>query len=585
MSASALDGMALWKLAKKWRGAIAGIRDHLDSVPWDQTTWDELRQILEKAAGTEGSSRATSNLIVAVLGCARDRDEEQAAALGEQVIDRARSPEVLRALINVHLRLGDVARANELLSELPRDEWSARTSVRMQPPPGVATYEASVLSSLGPDTLGQTADALVVDDGDDAWLAQTTDGVAGAHLLSPSTRDVGGVVDSDSHWSPDAFDGEALDEHQIGDAIEALDGFFGGYRIIHARGRALADELSSRKSLYRRVAIPDVTELGEPLASDVRTTCLAPTAEVDGRTGRRVVIAGHDLKFAGELESMLKRTGHTVIRDRWSYSRPLNLRRSKRLADWAEVVLCEWGLANAVWYSRHLPPDKRLVVRVHLQELLGRGIELARRIDHHRVDSFILVADELVEPARRELSWPPDKLEFIPNYVNTSAFARPKLPAAAFNLAIVGVSPRRKRLDLALDVIARVREQDPRFKLLIKGTHPLEHDWVRERDDERRYFETQLARIEEDARLGESVVWHAHSARLYDWYRDIGAVLSPSDFESFHYSVAEGAASGALPLVWPWDGAERTYRADWLVADAADAASRTLQRLGDCFDP
>ena len=41
-------------------------------------------------------------------------------------------------------------------------------------------------------------------------------------------------------------------------------------------------------------------------------------------------------------------------------------------------------------------------------------------------------------------------------------------------------------------------------------------------------------------------------------------VLSPSDFESFHYSIAEGVASGCVPIIWPWDGAEEFYPDSWI---------------------
>ena len=48
---------------------------------------------------------------------------------------------------------------------------------------------------------------------------------------------------------------------------------------------------------------------------------------------------------------------------------------SRELAEWADVIICEWCGPNAVWYSewlkKHGRPDQRLVVRLHRFELYG----------------------------------------------------------------------------------------------------------------------------------------------------------------------------------------------------------------------
>ena len=45
---------------------------------------------------------------------------------------------------------------------------------------------------------------------------------------------------------------------------------------------------------------------------------------------------------------------------------------SRRLVEWADVVVCEWAGPNAVWYARHKRPGQRLVVRLHATALGGR---------------------------------------------------------------------------------------------------------------------------------------------------------------------------------------------------------------------
>ena len=67
-------------------------------------------------------------------------------------------------------------------------------------------------------------------------------------------------------------------------------------------------------------------------------------------------------------------------------------------------------------------------------------------------------------------------------------------------------------------------------------------------------------------------------AFTYNWGCLIGwsSLNSPSDFESFHYSIADGVSSGAMPIIWPWDGAKEIYSEGWVINDTQDAANVIL---------
>ena len=313
--------------------------------------------------------------------------------------------------------------------------------------------------------------------------------------------------------------------------------------------------------------------------SSVRERLLRPalTVNMPPDRRRRIVLAGHDLKFVGELESHLKRCGHVVKRDEWEWGRPADENRSHYLVQWADVVFCEWALANAVWYSQRLDPSKRLVVRLHLQEVRRAARAFPPKIEFDRVDGVVFVADDVRQLAARDFGWSEDKLLTIPNFVNTEAFARPKLDGARHTLAIVGIAPRRKRLDLALDLLADLRSRDPAFRLIIKGHRPSDLPWLLTDPEERAYYGEQLGRIDRDPLLKEGVSFEEFHPKLGSFYQRVGFVLSPSDFESFHYAVAEGAASGAIPVVWPWTGADHHYPCDWVVDGLPGARDRILR--------
>lgn len=67
--------------------------------------------------------------------------------------------------------------------------------------------------------------------------------------------------------------------------------------------------------------------------------------------------------------------------------------------------------------------------------------------------------------------------------------------------------------------------------------------------------------------MNGAVTFDPHRNDMAEWYEGIGIALSVSDFESFHLTLADGAASGALPVSLAWPGAELIYPREWLHAD------------------
>jgi glycosyltransferase involved in cell wall biosynthesis len=59
------------------------------------------------------------------------------------------------------------------------------------------------------------------------------------------------------------------------------------------------------------------------------------------------------------------------------------------------------------------------------------------------------------------------------------------------------------------------------------------------------------------------------------WYRRVGHLVSTSDEEGSHASVAEAMASGAVPVVRAWPGAEDIYDKEW-VHFSMDAAAESV---------
>lgn len=288
----------------------------------------------------------------------------------------------------------------------------------------------------------------------------------------------------------------------------------------------------------------------------------------------KVVVAGHDLKFARAMIRDLRAAGHEVEIDQWEDHANHDEDRSSRLLQGADVVVCEWGLGNAVWYSQHVMPGQRLVVRVHSQEL--RRPYLAS-IEHSRVDAFVFVGDLIRDAAVASHGVPTDKTHVVPNAVDLDGLDLPKAPGAETTLGLVGIVARPKRLDRALDVLDILRARGHDYTLRIKGKTPADYPWMAERPDEMAYYDEQFARIKRiNAERPGAVVLDPHGDDMAEWYQGIGVALSTSDFESFHLTVADGAASGALPALLAWPGSDLIYPREWISPDVDSMVERIL---------
>ncbi len=311
---------------------------------------------------------------------------------------------------------------------------------------------------------------------------------------------------------------------------------------------------------YDRVA----DHLAAHLARRVPSVAAAPLRPPN------VLVASHDCKFFDAISTHLTRCGASVRYDRWAGHAKHDEAESRRLLDWADVVVCEWALGNAVWYSRNRRTGQRMLVRLHRMEL---ETGFPARVVVDRVDRVVVVSDPFRQRVVAELGWPADRVVVVPNWVDTLALDRPKLPDARHHLGLLGWIPRRKRLDRALDVVERLATGDERWRLYLGGRLPWELPWVWTRPDEREYLTAQLDRIRHSPTLRRAVSIDGHQTNVASWLRKIGFVLSPSDDESFHLAVAEGMASAAVPVIWPWDSAADVYDRRWLCEDAAAAAA------------
>jgi glycosyltransferase involved in cell wall biosynthesis len=294
---------------------------------------------------------------------------------------------------------------------------------------------------------------------------------------------------------------------------------------------------------------------------------------VAGGKKTKVVVAGHDLKFFTRLMEHLGALPDVELRvDKWKGLVKNDPKQTARLSRWADVVICEWLGRNAVWYSHNKRRGQRLIVRLHRAELYT---DLPREIDIDAVDQIVCVSPHYAALAREKFGWPDEKVTVIPNWVDGESLRRRKRAGARFRLGMVGIVPHRKRFDLGLEVLRKLRTIDSRFTLSVKSKMPWDYNWVWREADERRHAQETFERLASDPDLASAVTFDGFGPDVGAWLRGIGFMLSTSDDESFHLAPAEAMASGAVPVIRDWPGADTIYDPYW-IHGSVDEMVRTI---------
>lgn len=250
---------------------------------------------------------------------------------------------------------------------------------------------------------------------------------------------------------------------------------------------------------------------------------------------------------------------------------------------WADQVLVDWCDEAAVLVSATAPPDVEVVVRLHSVEALSVQPHF---VSWERVDRLVLVGSHLarllvaVLPRARKV-----RRGVIPPYTPAERLRGPLPPAGAPHVvALVGWAQPVKDPAWALDVLAALRREDPRWRLLLVGPDSFAEPSGRPAID--RYAEAYRARA--------SAPDVAGAVDHLPWLEDVKAlaghasvVLSSSVRESFGVGLHEAVEAGLLPVVrrWPlvapFGAPGGTCAPEWVVDTPEQAARRILDHAED----
>lgn len=287
----------------------------------------------------------------------------------------------------------------------------------------------------------------------------------------------------------------------------------------------------------------------------------------DGRR-RKILFNGHDLKFLRNIMRHFSDHRLYEIRvDDWKGHDIFDEEQSEKLLKWADIIFCEWCLGNARYFSERKRSNQQLFIRLHHQEM---ELPYRHQLNWSNVDALLFTNFAHFRRFHFEQPENANRTTVVFCDVDCDVLNQEKLPWAEFNLGLVGINPRRKRPDIAVTILDQVKKADSRFSLFFKTRKPWEYKWLWDRPQERRFFLDFFNSLEESG-YRNSVVFDRHDDGMSVWYSKIGFLLSTSDHEGSHQAVAEGMASGCIPIVRNWTGATPLYPPNYIYESVDDA--------------
>ncbi|USA52756.1 glycosyltransferase [Acinetobacter sp. C32I] len=299
---------------------------------------------------------------------------------------------------------------------------------------------------------------------------------------------------------------------------------------------------------------------------------------------KNILFASHDFKFIDSYISFLKAKGYSIRKETWEWGGHKNEKKLMENYKWADMIFCEWGLANATWYSKINSAKKPLFIRMHAQEVRDRARKFGNQIVWENVSKTIFVSNEIKNQAMN--LWqkmPENKIIKIPNYILDSklTYVQDKFDNLnEIRIGMLGIVPQTKRFDLAVELLKQLREQNINAKLYIKGYRPedLEFMHAPSRKHELEYYYDIYKNIESN-NLTNFVEYEGWGNDVNQWYSNKHFILSPSDNESFHYALADGIVAGCYPILWNWPSHDESYPFIKNFVSSVDEAKQLIEKV------
>lgn len=318
---------------------------------------------------------------------------------------------------------------------------------------------------------------------------------------------------------------------------------------LYEEGRKLL-HLNRQHDRLNEISITEIerweSKIGEsdgtqPESLSIPTLAAIPEPRVE-LTGKKIVLFATYPTFINDTIEQLRRNNEVKLVDLNQAS------QMDSFLEWADIAWFEW-CDNLLIEATKRPKRCPIICRLHSYEAFT---DMPGQVDWSKVDLLVFVNDSVKQIFEQQVAIRP-RMIVVHNGVDLDRFSIPNDKTYGKKIASVGYINYKKNPALLLYCFKKIHEYDPAYTLHIAGSH----------QDPRikLYFDHFLAENP------LPVVFDGWVEDMPAWYADKDFVISTSLFESFHYSIAEGMASGLMPLIHNWYGANQLYPNSYLYAD------------------
>ena len=311
----------------------------------------------------------------------------------------------------------------------------------------------------------------------------------------------------------------------------------------------------NNKEKYRELT-NNLEKCVERFSTDNVYKSVVSALDVFPKKKMRLLISGHDLKFIKQLFPYFEKHFELTVQEYPEYTN-LDVKEAKRLLEKTDVVWCEWLLLNAQWYSNHLYSHQRLFIRAHRFEM---DKKYGFKVNWNNVDTLINVSYYYLEHFIEKFSIPREKVTVVNNFIDVDSYSTDKEKDYKYNLAMIGILPKKKGFDKAVDILIKLKKKNDKYKLFIAGKRPEEFPNTRNIPSEWEYYQMVNKKIK-DNNLEDSVIYTGW-VEIPEFLKKIGYTFSLSSKkipESFHIAPFECMASNGIGLALKWEGIEYIF--------------------------
>jgi tetratricopeptide (TPR) repeat protein len=271
-------------------------------------------------------------------------------------------------------------------------------------------------------------------------------------------------------------------------------------------------------------------------------------------------VAGHKIAFFSTQSSFAEGIlAHLSQRNEVRRFSGDSVEQMCELMRWADLAWFEW-CDQLLIQATKLSKMCKIICRLHSYEAFT---QMPAEVDWTKVDRLVLVNQNVADVINQFHDITVDT-DIIHNGIDLRKFTIPADKKYGKKICSLGYMNYKKNPGLLLYCFKAIHDYDLGFEFYVAGKHQDPRIKV--------YFDHMIRRLDLPIHLENWV------EDVPAYLRDKDFVISTSLFESFHYSIAEGMASGVLPLIHAWPGAENIYPAEYLF-DAPDDCARLLDRL------